>query len=39
MNDEQTKDPATSGPTDGQDMPAVTLEGELQAVTAEREER
>ena len=37
MNDEQTKDSAASEPTDGQDVPAVTLEGELQAVTAERD--
>jgi len=38
MNDEQTKDvPPTSEPGDGEDLPAVTIEGELQALTAERD--
>jgi molecular chaperone GrpE len=38
MNDEQTKDSAeVSEPADGQDLPAVTIEGELQALTADRD--
>ena len=38
MSDEQTKDGSeVSEPVDNHDLPAVTLEGELQAVTAERD--
>ncbi len=38
MSDEQTKDRSeVTEPTDGQDLPGVTLEGELHALTAERD--
>jgi len=38
MNDERDKDRAdVSPPADGENIPAVTIEGELQAVTAERD--
>jgi len=38
MNDEQTKDSSeVPGAADGQDLPAVTVEGELHALTAERD--
>lgn len=38
MSDEQTNDsPEITEPADGDALPAVTIEGELQAVTAERD--
>lgn len=38
MSDEQTKDTSeVPDAADGQDLPAVTIEGELQALTAERD--
>jgi molecular chaperone GrpE len=38
MNDEQTRDmPSASEPADGEDLPAVTQEGELQAAIADRD--
>lgn len=38
MNDEQDKDRIdVSSPGDGEELPAVTLEGELESVTAERD--
>jgi molecular chaperone GrpE len=38
MSDEQTKDMSdTPSPTGAEDLPAVTVEGELQAVTADRD--
>ena len=37
MSDEQPKETSESSPGDRQDLPAVTVEGELQAITAERD--
>ena len=37
MSDEQPKDPSEASPPDGQDLPAVTVEGEIQALAADRD--